>query len=312
MPSKEIKLWVITEGMAGTENQCLAVADYLGISDIHVKRIGLKFPFNILCPFIFKIAPKWAIMGIDWDEEVEPDIIIASGRKAVPVALRFKNAFTVFLQNPRVNPQNFDLCAIPEHDNIAGKNVILTKGAPNRITPEILDKARQNFDFSYLPDKKIAVLIGGNSKTHKLPDNFALKLYEDLMPYMQSGDYGILISASRRTPDHVHTALRNFFNTTQCEVWSGDGRNPYHAYLAHADYILVTEDSTSMLSDALTTGKPTYRLALNGGSEKFDFLYRSLKRRTMLKTFDGELETWDYKRLNDAQYVANEIKKRFF
>jgi len=229
----------------------------------------------------------------------------------VPVALQFKNAFTVFIQDPKIKSSYFDLVAAPQHDNVKGDNVIHTVAAPNRITKESLEKAKSEFDFSYLPNKKIAILIGGNSKTHSMNDNFGYALFENLIPYMQSDDYGFMITVSRRTPDHIAHHIRELFNDSECEVWDEHGRNPYHAYLAHADYILVTEDSTSMLSDALTTGKPVYRLPLNGGSEKFTILYQNLKRRANLRVFDGELNDIEYKPLRDAKMVADEIKKRF-
>jgi len=290
----------------GTENQCIAVAEAMGI-EYTIKRIGLKFPFNHLCPLILKTAPQSHITGIDWDADM-PDLIIASGRKAVPVTLQFKDAFTVFIQDPKIKTSHFDLVAAPQHDDVKGDNVIHTVAAPNRITTDILDNARKAFDFSYLPNKKIAILIGGNSKTHSMPDNFAYGLFEGLMPYMQSDEYGFMITVSRRTPDHIANHIRELFNDSKSEVWDEHGTNPYHAYLAHADYILVTEDSTSMLSDALSTGKPVYKLPLNGGSEKFTRLYKNLKRRCLLKDFDGELKSWDYRPLNDAKKIADAIK----
>lgn len=301
--------WIITEGMAGTENQCIAVAEQLGI-DYTIKRIGLKFPYNHLCPFIFKTAPQSCITGINWNDPT-PDLIIASGRKAIPVALKFRGAFTVFIQDPKIKSSYFDLVAAPLHDEVKGDNVIHTTAAPNRITEELLEKAKLEFDFSYLPDKKIAILIGGNSKTHTMPDNFGYGLFEMLMPYMQSDDYGFLITVSRRTPDNIRMHLKDLFRNSNCEFWDGHGANPYHAYLAYADTILVTDDSTSMMSDALTTGKPSYRLPLQGGSEKFTRLYQNLKRRCLLKIFDGEFEKYDYKPLNDAKKIADEIKKHF-
>lgn len=300
--------WIITEGMAGTENQCIAVAESLGV-DYQIKRIGLKFPFNHLCPLILKTAPRSYITGIDWDADM-PDLIIASGRKAVPVTLQFKDAFTVFIQDPKIKSSYFDLVAAPLHDDVKGDNVIHTHGAPNRITDDLLKKAKSEFDLSYMPDKKIALLIGGNSKTHSMDSDFGYRLLDSLLLLMKSDDYGFLITMSRRTPDHIADHIRDLFNDSKSEIWDEHGKNPYHAYLAHADYILVTEDSTSMMSDALSTGKPTYRIPLNGGSEKFTMLYQNLKRRASLHVFDGELKAWDYKRLNDAKKIADVIKNK--
>jgi mitochondrial fission protein ELM1 len=65
-----------------------------------------------------------------------------------------------------------------------------------------------------------------------------------------------------------------------------------------------------MMSDALSTGTPAYRLRMKGGSDKFLRLYQNLKRRCMFKEFDGELKSYNYKPLKDAQKIADEIKKR--
>jgi len=302
--------WIITEGIAGTENQCIAIAEAMGIS-YSIKRIGLKFPFNHLSPLILKTAPHSHITGIDWDEPA-PDMIIASGRKAIPVALNFKDTYKVFVQNPKINLSHFDLVAIPEHDDVRGDNVIITRGAPNRITSDLLNKEKTKIDLSKFPKNKIAILVGGNSKSHKMPANFADRLYDQLLPFMRTGDYGFMVSVSRRTPPQICDELRNYFDGENCLFYDGQSaKNPYFAYLSNADYILVSEDSTSMLSDALTTGKPTYRLEMDGGSEKFIRLYQSLKRRALLKAFKGDFEKRDYKPLNDAQKIADEIKKRF-
>lgn len=306
---KDINCWIITEGLSGTENQCIAVAERLGVA-YSVKRIALQHPFRIISPYLIKKAPKSAVEGIDWYDP-QPDLIIASGRKAVPVALQFQKAFTVFLQDPKISPDNFDLVAAPAHDQLEGKNVIPTTAAPNRVTPALLKEALTEFDFSALPSKKIAVLIGGNSKTHTMPDDFAVRLYTQLDRYLQSDEYGFLATVSRRTPTPIITELKTVFERGNSFFWDGTGSNPYHAYLADADFILVTEDSTSMLSDACSTGKPVYRLSLEGGSAKFDRLYKALEKRCGLRLFEGELETWTYEPLDDAQLVADNIRKAF-
>jgi mitochondrial fission protein ELM1 len=310
--SPPLNCWIISEGMAGTENQCLGITDHLNPSQLSVKRIKLKFPFNYLCPYLFKKAPLWAIKG-DKIQAPYPDIVIASGRKAIPVALNVPNAFKVYVQDPRINPKYFDLVAIPCHDKTRGDNVIVTNAAPNRITPHSLEQESEKFisQFDHLPPKKISLLIGGNSKTHTMPDDFAQSLFQQLLPLIRSDDYGFLITVSRRTPHKIMKQLQSLFSTPNCFFWDGTGDNPYHAFLANANIILATEDSTSMLSDALTAGKPTYRVSLQGQSAKFDRLYKNLESTGGLRVFEGKIDEWTYPPLNDAQMVADEIKKYF-
>ena len=47
--------------------------------------------------------------------------------------------------------------------------------------------------------------------------------------------------------------------------WDGSGTSPYLGMLALARHIVVTEDSVSMTSEAIATGKPVYAARLAGG-----------------------------------------------
>ena len=47
---------------------------------------------------------------------------------------------------------------------------------------------------------------------------------------------------------------------------------------------------------------------LDGGSPKFDKLYKHLEDLNVIKPFEGTLETWDYAALNDAETIAKAIK----
>jgi mitochondrial fission protein ELM1 len=266
----------------------------------------------MLSPHLIKYVPKAFITGVDWDGE-KPSIVLASGRKAVSVALHFKDSFTVFIQDPKIDPAHFDLVAAPIHDELKGENVIQTVAAPNRITTEKLAQARTDFPQFKSEARKIAVLIGGNSKAHIMPEKFAEDLKIRLLPYLASDEYMLMVSVSRRTPATVIAKLRHVFDGKNCHFWAGeeDGENPYMAYLYYADAVLVTEDSTSMLSDACATGKPVFRLPLKGGSDKFNRLYQVLQKRCHVSIFEGDLKSEPYEPLSDAQTVADEIKKRF-
>ena len=45
-----------------------------------------------------------------------------------------------------------------------------------------------------------------------MPDNFADRLYDDLLPLMRTGEYGFMVTVSRRTPEHVYDSFRNYFD----------------------------------------------------------------------------------------------------
>ena len=121
--------------MAGTENQCLGIAEALNIRPV-IKRIGLRQPWKFLSPWLGfegsysftgdKLGPPW------------PDLLLASGRKSVAAARYIKKAsggktFAVQIQDPRIDPACFDLVAVPAHDPARGDNVLVTTAAPNRL-----------------------------------------------------------------------------------------------------------------------------------------------------------------------------------
>jgi mitochondrial fission protein ELM1 len=301
--------WVVTEGMAGTENQCLGVAEALGLEPI-VHRISLRQPWKALSPYLgcetastftSALLPPW------------PDLLIASGRKSVAASRYIKRksagkTFTVQIQDPRVHPSQFDLVGVPQHDLLRSENVLVTVAAPNRVTPEKLLKARNDFAhlFAMMPSPHIAIVLGGNSKTHTISFSEMEKLGTQLAALKGS----LIITASRRTTEDQIAAFRKGLGDYPHYLWDGTGENPYLGMLAWADYIMVTADSVSMIGDALTTGKPVYMIPMEGRSDKFDRFHQNLLENGYIRRFEGTMEKWSYMPLRDAASIAEEIRKR--
>ncbi len=306
---KKIKTcWIVTEGIAGTENQCLGVAEALGIT-AEVKRISLKQPWKALSPFL-KLEQSWSFspaLSAPW-----PDLLIASGRKSIAASRYIKKmsdgkTFTVQIQDPRIDPDNFDLVVVPKHDPTRGGNVLVTTAAPNRITPEKLDTATKQFaQFEKFGLPRIAVLIGGTSKAYTMTPEITRRLAKQL----KSVEGTLMITASRRTGAENEKILQDALKDSGHYIWDGSGENPYFGFLAWADIILVTADSASMLSEACTTGKPVYMIPLDGGHPRIDKLHENLRQSGCLRNFNGTLEDWTYEPLNDAGMIAEEIRKR--
>ena len=303
--AKNITCWVVTEGLAGTENQCLGVAEALGIVP-EVKRIELRQPWKSLSPYL-GFEQNWSFSPVltgPW-----PDLLLASGRKSIAASRYIKKAsggktFTVQIQDPRIFPKQFDLVAVPAHDPTRGENVIVTTSAPNRVTPKKLETAKAEFSqFGKLSTPRVAVLIGGSSKAYGMTSEITRRLAAQL----KNIDASLMITASRRTGAENEAILRRELGNHY--FWNGQSENPYFGLLAWADFILVTADSASMLSEACTTGKPVYMIPLEGGHPRIDKLHENLKQSGCLRDFDGNLEGWLYEPLNDADLIAHEIRK---
>lgn len=308
---KNPTVWTLVEnGLIGTEKQCIGVAEALGVTPV-LKRFTLKKPWKYLSPYI-SLGIMYGYQG-DALTPPFPDVVIASGRKAVAPAHWIKKqspkTIIVCLQDPRWNHNKFDLIATPYHDPASGDNVIKTYGAANSITPARLTAAAQKWapTFAHLGSPRVAVLIGGNSRAHKMTPQITKTLAEQLKALAGQGA-GLMITASRRTGPENQKILQDTLNGTSAYLWDGTGDNPYEGFLALADYILVTEDSVSMTSEAATTGKPVYTIPLEGGKTRLNAFHAKLQSDGIIRPFTGTLEQWSPPKIDDASKIADAIK----
>lgn len=317
-----LTIWVMTQGIAGTENQCLGVAEALVLKyggTIVTKRVNLRFPYRLWSPFLkWGEGPGMLTHTSDPITPPWPDVLIAGGRRAIGIARYIRKAskgrtFVCVVQHPKVSFDDFDLVAMPWHDSEAPlspcgggwraedatgeEKVFITHGAPNRITPALLDAARAKWQdtLAPLPAPRTAVLIGGNSRTHRMGTTTMDHLIEHLRALHATRGGSLMMTVSRRTPKDLREKLERAFqpchprvggdpstNNPNAAQWApafagattlvftGQGENPYHGFLSFADYIVCTTDSTSMISDAATTGKPIEFFLLPGGSARHD------------------------------------------
>jgi mitochondrial fission protein ELM1 len=316
-----LNIWVLTEGIAGTENQCLGVAESLGGvigENVTVLRTELKQPWRMLSPYIGGGAPGVYTENSDIPKAPWPDIVIASGRKSIASALYIKRqsagkSLIVQLQDPRWAADKFDLVAVPFHDSYRRTNALITHGAPNRVNNNKLnaEKSTWNPPASWADKrKKVALLIGGKSRAYDFtPETIARITFMALN--LAQKNYDVMVTASRRTGVTNYNFISKVLSQHEhIYFWDGEGENPYFSFLAHADHIIVTPDSASMLSEAASTGKPTYRLELPGGNAKFNRFHQHMEDIGACKAMQVENPELDFKPkivLNDAALVAEKI-----
>ena len=307
--------WIITEGIAGTENQCLGLSEALNMPAI-IKRVSLRAPWKWLSPPLLCRGLHALSSGSDPLQAPWPDVIIASGRKSIAPAIAVKKASggktrLIQIQDPRCSPKHFDLVALPMHDVTRGENVIVTDGSLHRVTSQKCADAAADFPaLSKMPKPHIAVMIGGNSKAHKMTTEITQNLVKDLKQAQKTLGGTLFITASRRTgAENSQILTAAFADSDDAYLWDGTGDNPYFAYLGIADYILVTNDSVSMTSEAISTGKPVYSIQLKGGGKRLDQFHANLQKNGYTRIFNGHIEKFSYTAPNDVLKVAEAVKK---
>jgi len=308
--------WVLTDGKPGMENQCLGLAEALGMR-VERKRILPSVPWKYLPPPLWFAPLHAGGSGSDPLKPPWPDLLIATGRATVAPSNAIRRAsrgrtFTVQIQNPGVAFDRFDLVVPPHHDRCIGSNVLSTRGALHRVTPERLaaEAARVAPQLAHLPRPLVAVLVGGTNRAYQLTPEIGRSLAQQLAILARARGIGIALTPSRRTGAQVEAALRAALAAVPAVVWDGTGENPYFGYLGLADYIIVTADSVNMVSEACATGKPVYVVDLKGSSAKFRRFHDSLQADGITRPFTGMLEHWKYAPLDDVKRVAAEIRRR--
>jgi len=306
--------WILTEkGLKGTENQCIALAEAAGL-DYTVKNIRLKNPWKLFTPWIRHFSPNALTPDSDALDGPFPDILIASGRKSIAAALWIKRQSgnrtkLVVVQSPVIKDDAFDLVIVPKHDNYHAPNALQITGALSLITAESLAAAKEEWaeTLAALPGPRVAVLIGGTSRTHKITPQMTRLLAMQLKKLVQL-PASLMVTASRRTPQPIRDQLRSDLQSKQVQFYDGTGPNPYQAYLVWADAILVTEDSVSMACEALSTGKPVYIIRLEGGSKRFTRFHDHLIAQGYARWFTGQINDWGYVPPDDLAKAVSAVK----
>lgn len=314
--------WIVTDGRRGIENQALGLAEAVARRRplIISRRVAPRLEGWLGALAAWARTPKLEDLHIADGEEAggAPDLWIGCGRASLPYSERarswFEGAVIVQVQHPRRPLAAFDLVIPPEHDGLDGPNVFPIVGSPNRMSAERLDAGRTAFEAapSAPPAPRAAVLIGGNSRRHRLSPA-ALERLIAALDRARGDGWSLLISTSRRTPAFAVEALKERYGAA-ASVWlwtdERDGPNPYDAFLAAADVVLATKDSTNMITEAASAGKPVLLLEMEGRDGKLAALYAALERRGLAKPFAGAIEAWPVTPLRETERAADEIVRR--
>ncbi len=314
-PAEPLNVWIVTDGRAGIEAQAIGLAEAIARRapiSLTTKRVHLRTPWRWL-PAGMVPAPRQA-MALDSDpiEPPWPDIFIGCGRASIPFALGVRDwsngrTFVVQLQDPRMNPREFDVVIPPMHDGLEGQNVLPIVGACNRITQERMERAVSEYksaNLEDLPSPRFAVLIGGKSKRQDISAARARAISDSLAAVQRETGGTLMATLSRRTSRAARLQFRTWLAPHCAVFYEDEGANPYPAMLGVADHVFVTADSVNMATEASATGKPVHILAVDGQLGKLARFHQSLARRGCARPFNGKLETWSYPPLLETDRAA--------
>ena len=308
----KLKGLLLTEGMHGMISQVEGLAKALQLDFIHEK-IELNNFWKLIPP---KITP---IQSFVFKNSIDKKfhIVISCGRKSVIPSIYLKKKFknkimNIHIQDPKVSLDNFDYIVVPEHDGLKGKNVLNTKGAIHYLRNEELDENINYLKHRVNKEKIVTFVMGGPNKYYVYNEKFLNKIFLKIQNNFIKKGFQLILIPSMRTPKKIIDLAKNFFDENQVIILDVD-KKAYLSSLKLADHIVVTCDSTSMISEAAMTGKPIYVAHMppvrkNERFKKFFELFKSLK---IIKDLENSLDEWNYKKLNETDKISRYIKDNF-
>ena len=311
----KLKGILLTEGMHGMISQVEGLAKALDIDFTHHK-VELKHFWKFIPP---RLTP---ISNVSFKElrTSDFDIIISCGRKSVIPSIYLKKIsqkkiYNIHIQDPKVNYDLFDLIVAPEHDGISAGNVINTKGAIHYLThSEIKENSEYLKSFVKNDERKIfALIMGGPNKYYDYSTKNMKRIFSILYDLNKKQNFQLVVIPSMRTPKNTIQYAKEFFGESHTVIENID-KKAYLSALALAEYIIVTCDSSSMISEAALTGKPIYIAEIPTKINDYRFRrFRDLfTKLNIVKNLDEKLEIWNYKILDETNRISKEIKKKIF
>ena len=308
----KLKGLLLTEGMHGMISQVEGLAKALDLDFIHEK-IEINNFWKLFPP---KVTP---VQDFVFKNKIDSqfDVVISCGRKSVIPSIYLKKKFknkiiNIHIQEPKVSLDNFDFVVAPEHDGLKGNNVLTSKGAVHYLTNDELDQNENYLKSKINTQKKIVTLIlGGPTRYYDYNNQVIEGIFSKIEQNFIKNNYQVIIIPSMRTPQNIIEKAKNYFDKDQIIIPNVD-KKAYLSSLKISDHIIVTCDSTSMISEAAITGKPIYvaQMPAIKNNQRFKSFFNLFESLNIIKELNNSIENWTYTKLNETNKIANQIKEK--
>ena len=307
----KLKALLLTEGMHGMVSQVEGLSRALNLSFKH-QTVELKPFWNLIPPKLTPVSENLLKNKIIFNSRV----IISCGRKSVvpSIALKkkYKNdVFNIHVQDPKVSLKNFDLILCPEHDDLKGDNVLNTRGAIHYLSKKEIDKHSKYLKIDKENKKIVSFILGGPNKYYDYSDKQVNLIFNKIKTTFAPDKYKLIVIPSYRTPQEIIQKAFNTFSHDNLVIKKID-KKAYLSSLSLADIVVVTCDSTSMISESAATGKPIYvaHMQSTRNNYRFEKFYKQFRELGIIRDLGNSIDTWSYNQLDEANRLAPTIKER--
>lgn len=283
---------VLHEGVPGHRNQSLGVAEELeretgapfqefSVPNFHGMERLVKVKSKIaglpqmtlpeIKTWLEKAGGNPLLLEIEgWmkEKKITPKglLLISAGSRVAPynfaISRILGNKAATLMTPKYLGTQPFDFSIIPIHDAMEERaNQLVSLGAPNRIQRDGIQEEAKQILAKFPSQRKIrwTILVGGESSTFRIPPRWVTEVLKPILLKAEAKEIDVYVATSRRTRKETEGEIRRIFSDSPSTrlLWFASERekNPVPGLLSIADRVYCTEDSISMVSEALTAGK---------------------------------------------------------
>tara|TARA_E500000178_G_scaffold284217_1_gene285285 strand:+ start:566 stop:1591 length:1026 start_codon:yes stop_codon:yes gene_type:complete len=311
-----VKIAILSDNLDGHYNQSVGIAEILKDSlELSYTIIDVKLKNNFLRGLKYKLIKnlsrnlnesniKIILSFFEVIDLTEFDLLISTGGKLTVLNAALAKKYNI------KNIHNGSLRGIP--DEYFSANLLLGEGfeknsnniktilPPNRFNP--LKHLRTN--------NKVLFLIGGDGSGYKYKKKDFFKLFNQIIKYSHdSGKIPLIVTSRRTKKSHeqlIKEYLQDYLDSHSVWFHSGIGRTNLSNIFKLVDEIFVTEDSSSMIAESISSGLHVYTIAPKRVKKNKDYLemLHKYERMGFIKrlNFDSTFNKYTNKSIVSGKY----------
>ena len=192
-----------------------------------------------------------------------------------------------------------------------GENVISSKGAIHYLTEKELDENISYLKSRITKEKIVSLIVGGPNKYYDYKNTEIEKIFYKIQQNFLNNGYQLILIPSMRTPKKIIEKAKGYFDNNQVIITDVD-KKACLSSLRLADHIVVTCDSTSMISEAAITAKPIYvaHMPHIKNNDRFKKFFEMFKKLNITRDLENKVEDWKYEKLNETDRISGYIRGR--
>ncbi|MEW4488666.1 ELM1/GtrOC1 family putative glycosyltransferase [Thalassoglobus sp. JC818] len=307
----QARIIALHNGKIGNDTHVLAIASLIA-EEIHgeVEVVDVKFRAPILAwglrralrfQFVERLMQHPRVWNWFWRIAFRgafplgrpPKLVCGTlGRGEIPNAVltRYWKCHSVHIGRPcRVDSGEFSMVITPQGVNPEAGEVPLPV-APTQVSSKSLDEAGERFRQEVeLPNRVWAMLVGGDGGGYRWSERDWERLADGINNVAAQFNIQWVLTTSRRTGSRAEAILQSRIspNSIAHAVWYAE--NPQRimsAYLGASERVFATEESISMLSEAIVSQRPVYALTPDRAPQRtkaYTFAQHQSEQRRLIR-----------------------------